>query len=296
MIKVINLFNLIIVVMRSLAIIVALFLVAVSCGKKESDTETKDAFDYARSSFFNSLRTPSIAADQLRLIAPAFNPIHMSDPANFPIYASDEVKAAANMGIYLSDLNYCVAYQQRDLTGKYFMAAQELSKAIGVDHTLANFILKRYNDNLANNDSVRQVVLDFLNQSTGGQQGTEKERLVGISMGAYQIENLHLALGILDMEPQDSVVLAPLSRLVISQRPNIETIYLFLKANSDVLDPQKSSNYIYYAKAFQELIGYYMVLESDLKADGGSERLSPAQLKELTEKVDAIRSRIVSIE
>ncbi len=281
--------------MRTLIAIVFLAFTAISCGTKKED-DTKNEFDYARSSFFNSLQTPTIAADQLKLIAPAFNPLQMSDPANYPKYASAEEKAAANMGIYLSDLNYCVAYQQPDLTSRYFEAAHELSKVISVDHTMLNFLLKRYRDNLANNDSVRQVVLDFLSESSGGLQGTDKERLVGISMGAYQIENLHLELGILQLSPQDSTTLLPLSRLVINKRPDIETIYSFLKANSDVLDTEKNPNYIYYAKAFQELITYYRELESDMKADGGRELLSNGEIRTLTEKVNMIRDKIVSVE
>ena len=56
----------------------------------------------------------------------------------------------------------------------------------------------------------------------------EKERLLGVTMAAYQIETLHLCLGIIDTYPKDVLpqdvliqVLTPLFKLVLGQQRSI---------------------------------------------------------------------------
>ena len=109
---------------------------------------------------------PAEAAAQLQATGADFNASLMRDPKKYAQYMSDSVKAAANMGIYLSDLNYSVAYKQAANTKEYFTAAHELSKAIGGEKGTLEFLMKRYNDNIPQNDSVKSVVKDLLEKST----------------------------------------------------------------------------------------------------------------------------------
>ena len=225
----------------------------------------------------------------------------MHDPKKYAQYTSNDVKAAANMGIYLSDLNYSVAYKQTANTKEYFTAAHELSKAIGMEQGTLDFLAQRYNDNIAHNDSVKSVMKDLLAKSTQGLQGTEREKLAGVAMAAYQIENLHLALGVIDAYPDDmlpsdarTVILIPIYKMVLGQKENIQTIYDFLKSYSNPENP----NYQYYSTAFEELIAVYNRLNVDerIAKNQGIELMNDAVMKELTQKVDAIRNKVTSAE
>ena len=53
---------------------------------------------------------------------------------------------------------------------------------------------------------------------------TDRERLVGIAMAAYQIENLHLAPGVITKVPDEksSQALEPIYQLVLSQKSIVE--------------------------------------------------------------------------
>ena len=204
------------------------------------------------------------------------------------------------MGIYLSDLNYSVAYKQKN-TKEYFTAAHELSKATGMEQGTLDFLSQRYNDNIAHNDSVKSVMKDLLSKSTQGLQGTEREKLAGVAMAAYQIENLHLALGVIDAYPDDllpsdarTVILIPIYKMVLGQKENIQTIYNFLKSYSSTENP----NYQYYNTAFEELIAVYNRLNVDerIAKNQGIELMNDAVMKELTQKVDAIRNKVTSAE
>jgi hypothetical protein len=292
--------------MKQILFVLILGLV-LSCQKTKENTEDQDkpdstAFTAERNAFFSNLMAPAEAAAQLQATGAEFNPSLMSDPKTFSKHTGDSVKAAANLGIYLSDLNYSIAYKQTATTKEYFTAAHELSKSIGGEKGTLEFLTKRYNDNLQQNDSAKSIVTDLLAKSTADLQGTEREKLAGVAMAAYQIENLHLALGVIDSYPKDmlpsdarTVILIPVFKMVLNQRSNVENIYNFLKSYGNT-KAASSPNYSYYITAFEELIAVYTKLNVDEKIanNQGIELMNDSVVKELTEKVDAIRNKIIS--
>jgi hypothetical protein len=292
--------------MKQILFVLILGLV-LSCQKTKENTEDQDkpdstAFTAERNAFFSNLMAPAEAAAQLQATGAEFNPSLMSDPKTFSKHTGDSVKAAANLGIYLSDLNYSIAYKQTATTKEYFTAAHELSKSIGGEKGTLEFLTKRYNDNLQQNDSAKSIVTDLLAKSTADLQGTDREKLAGVAMAAYQIENLHLALGVIDSYPKDmlpsdarTVILIPVFKMVLNQRSNVENIYNFLKSYGNT-KAASSPNYSYYITAFEELIAVYTKLNVDEKIanNQGIELMNDSVVKELTEKVDAIRNKIIS--
>lgn len=294
--------------MKKLFCFVLLSTFVLSCQKnKEASEEAKvsSSFEAERDAFFSNMVTPGEAAASLQATAAEFNASLMNDPKVASTYTTSEVKAAANLGIYLADLNYSVAYKQSANTKELFTAAHDLSKYIGLEQKILEFLMKRYEENISQNDSVGAVVNDLFEKSTAGFKGTEREKLVGIAMAAYQIENLHLALGIISTYPKDMLpddartqILVPVFRLVLSQQKNVETIYSFLKAISDPLNPEANPNHAYYSTAFEELIAVYKKLnvEEKLANNQGTELMKDEVVQELSAKVDAIRSKIVSPE
>ena len=285
-------------------------IILFSCQKKSEETTTEapaatPSFESERKAFFNSLATAGDAAAGLQATGAEFNGSLLNDPKNFGNYTSNETKAAANLGIYLSDLNYCIAYKKSDNVKAIFPAAHALSKSVGIEQGILDFLMKRYNDNLAKNDSVKAIVDDLYAKTTKDVEGSSREKAVGIAMSTYQIENLHIALGIIksypkDMLPDDArmTILVPVFKYVFDQKNNVNVIYGFLKSITDPSNPEQNPNYPYYAQAFEELIGVYnrLNIEEKIAANKGTELMNDAVVAELSSKVDAIRSKIVSAE
>jgi hypothetical protein len=114
---------------------------------------------------------------------------------------------------------------------------------------------------------------------------------------------LHLALGLIETYPKDMLpedartqILVPVYRMVLDQKGNVQTIANFLKANADPLDADKNPNYPYYANALQELIQVYdrLNIEDKLANNQGLELMNDAVAAELSQKVKAIRDKVVS--
>lgn len=291
--------------MKHLLFILLLCALVMSCQKSAENTNTTEnsAFAAQRDNFFNNLTEPVQAAAQIQATAADFNASLMSNPANYASYIGNDTKAAANLGIYLSDLNYSIAFSQASTTKEHFKAAHELSKAIGIESGVLDFLNTRYAENIAQNDSVKKVVTALMMESTQDLKGTEREALAGIAMSAYQIENLHLGLGTILSYPKDilpddarTVILVPLFKMVLGQRNNIVMIDEFLKTLNDSKNP--NPNYAYYLNAFDELIAIYDRLNVDEKIanNQGAELMNDAVVMELNEKVSAIRNKVLSVE
>lgn len=277
-------------------------MLVLSCGK---DSESSDkavssspAFAVEREAFYRSLLAPTEVAAQLASAA-EFNPALMNSPTIYSLYARQKLKAAANLGVYLSDLNYSIAYSQKTFIKEYFESVNALSKAVGIQEQTLQFLLKRYQDNISRNDSIKKVMTDLLTASTQGLQTADKEELAGVAMAGYQIENLYIVLGIIKAYPHilpkdaEMRMRDPLSKIILNQKPTIETTYRFLLRISDPLNPHKNPNYPFYVKSFEELIN---VLGKLKETSTSSELMNDELLEELSEKVNTIRTKIVSTE
>lgn len=267
-------------------------MLVLACGsKQEKDSPSESsAFSVERETFFNSLRNPDEVAERLIPDVVAFDSTMVNDPEYFYQYANNDIKAAANLGIYMSDLNYCIIGKQGDEIKKYFNAVYELSKAIGIEKGILEFLMNRYQANMEQNDSVKLVVQHLFEQSTSKLQGTDRERLAGVAMAGYQIENLHLIVSTLEALPdtltdEQIKIQKELLQYVLDQQGKFEVIYNFVRANSDPLDPNQNPNYPFFDNALRELIGIYRTVTPQ-----------DPKIKELREKVDVIRNKVISIE
>lgn len=273
-----------------LSILILVGLTACTSKQEKTIAPISQSFEAERAAFFSNLRTPEEVSANLLPGLSGFNPALLHRAKDFHRYASNDVKAAANLGIYLADLNYCVLFKESVVGKEYLTAVLELSNVILLEKGTLEFLIARYENNLAQNDSLRAVVQELFSNATHGLQGSIKERLAGIAMAAYQLENLHLALATLETFPaslneeqQKSKDL--LVQFVSGQQASLEIIYNFIKANTDPMDPENNPNYPFYDNALREVLYVYQQ-----SATGG------LKTTELKAAVKVLRSKVISIE
>jgi hypothetical protein len=203
------------------------------------------------------------------------------------------------MGIYIADLNYNLIFGATQRNEEYFTAAHELSKAIGIEQGILQFLKQRYDDNLAQNDSIKKVVKELLQNSTISLRDTERERLAGIVIASYQIENLYLSLASIASMPdklseQQQTTMHILMDYIMSYRANIEVSYNFLRAMSDPLDPENNPNYPFFDNALREIIVEYEGIDQNKISTLAAEeaKLITATLKV---KVEVVRNKIIML-
>lgn len=278
--------------MKKILIVCAILATFASCKQKETETkpEPSASFQAERDVFFNSLKTPDEITSAGLANVLTYNAALLHAPAQHPKYFSNKVKSAANMGIYIADLNYNLLFNNKETNNEYFQAAHELSKAIGIEEGILQFLAIRYSKNLEQNDSLRNVVKELLQQSTKTLQGTDRERLAGVAIAAYQIENLHLALSGLESISQPASeeqqkAYQQLSDYVTSYRTNVEVSYNFIHSYVDPADINDNPNYPYFDNALRELITTYRALPEGL--------LNATSITELKNRVEPIRAKVI---
>lgn len=115
-------------------------------------------FDNELNIFFDQMKTTENVATEIITTGADFNKSLLSDPSDYAQYTSDTIKLATYLGVYLSDLNYCLVYGQSNPARKLFSSAIELSKDLGVDKNALQFLMTRYDENKSQNDSLMNVV------------------------------------------------------------------------------------------------------------------------------------------
>jgi hypothetical protein len=287
--------------MKKFLILFVLFIAAEACNRKPSQIELKgnESFQAERDVFFNSLKTPDEISALSLPAAIEYDATLLHDPLRYTSYQDDRVKSAANMGVYIADLNYNLIFGATQSNQEYFTAAHELSKAIGIEHGILQFLKQRYADNLAQDDSTKKVVTDLLQKSTISLRDTERERLAGIVIAAYQIENLHLILASLASMPdkiseKQQITINLLMDYIMSYRANIEVSYNFLRAMSDPLDPENNPNFPFFDNALREIIVEYEAIDQNRINTLAAEEVKfiTAALKV---KVEVVRNKIIML-
>ncbi len=255
------------IIMRYVKLLVLLLSIGViSCQKKQAATENPASdFSVVRDAIFSKMMTPGESAAKLKSIGADFNASLLNDPSKFSNYTTAENKTAINLGIYLSDLNYSIAYQQKETTKAYFKACLELARTLGAKKEMLDFITTRYAQNIDQNDSVKSYLSKLDEGAISFLKDTDRERMAGMTLSAYYIENLHIALGIIETYPKDilpedarTVILIPAFQLVLSQKENVVTIYNYLKATAK----EDSPNYMYYKTALRRFDRFLRQIKS----------------------------------
>ncbi|MBP9924743.1 MAG: hypothetical protein KBF45_02050 [Cyclobacteriaceae bacterium] len=275
----------------------SLILLLVSCQpKQENKSSASVVYSAERDIFHIYLANRMSKFDELAPGLMLFDATLPNDPNKVFNYHLD-TQMAANAGVYMADLYYSVLTKTTDVSVNYIKAVAGLSKALGVEKLPVDNLATRYNKNLENYDSIKSIATQLFKLTTEDLE-TKHERLAGIMMATYQIENLHLALSILPTFPE---ILSPdeqetkdlLQRNILSQQSNIEIIYNFLRSTSDPLDPQRNPNYPFYDTALRDLIGIYQDIPDDTQADP---QINKQTLSALTSLVTEIRTKIISVE
>lgn len=274
----------------------------VSCQtKQEKENPVSAIYSAEREIFYNYLSNRLATFEELAPGLTTFQSTLPNDPNRYSDYQHHDTKAAANTGVYMADLYYCILAQENDMSYKYFQSVAALSKTLGVEEPQIDNLVGRYGKNLNNYDSLKGIATQLLKHTTLDLEN-DRERLAGIAMATYQIENLYLALSILESYPENPSELEAGTKLslqakVFSQRANLEIIYNFLRSITDPLDPQSNPNYPFYDAELRDLIGIYQQLDAE---NAGQAEIDPLKnqktIAELFKNIKDLRTKIVSKE
>lgn len=158
-----------------LALSLALFASCANKTKKDQTTETFDLQDYIKTAetIDPSLNSVDQVFDILAMVNAEYFDILTNEPYNAHAYKSSYPIAAANLGIYVTDVLYHYYGEATETMYLAFQAAQELAKHIGVESEFGAWTIEKLEGTTVNRDTITMLFNGLLADSE--KYGSEQE-------------------------------------------------------------------------------------------------------------------------
>lgn len=270
--------------------IAMLFLFSCSSDKQEENTATtpKDStaaittHDTASRAkeFFYSLPSPLLMAKVFKKTGLKYVEGIANSPDNVSKYSSTDFKAL-NLGVYSTDLAYCVLNKQTQQATKYIDAVKQLSDALGMSSMFEqdNYLV-RFKNNLTNEDSLILLVSQMKRDMDMYMRDNDKEKLtVLLFIGAWT-ENMYIATQLTKESNKDKI-----AQRVAEQK------HILNNLTNIIPDYQNDQDF----KTIYPKLNELKTLFDNLTVQGEEEKLviDEHQLKAITEKTRDVRKEIV---
>ncbi|MCK5066981.1 MAG: hypothetical protein KAR16_06065 [Bacteroidales bacterium] len=177
-----------------LALSLALFASCGSNSKKDQSTGTFDIQDYitAAETIEPALNNVDQVLRILEMVNAEYYDVLCNDPYSAHAYKASYPIAAANLGIYVTDILYHFYGEATETMYLSFSAAQELAKHIGVESEFASWTIEKLEGSTLHRDTVTMLFNSLLADSENYE--TEKETVfvhTAFLTGSF-VEKVHI--------------------------------------------------------------------------------------------------------
>ena len=220
----------------------------VSCSPaSENKDEDSKEFNEAGERDANSLKglaynipPPTEIPYMIQATDAAFNEALVHDEKKASQYTTRNDKAAINLGVYAADIGYLASYDKTQEAIDYLAACKTLSDNLGVTGTFDNELIKKFEDNVSNKDSLTRLVDKTIKESETYLQGSNRRELSPLIIAGSFIEGLHLSTGLVKTYPKNilpednrNVILTPVMRVILDQKASVSELVRILSAADD---------------------------------------------------------------
>ncbi len=182
--------------LRVVAAGIALAVMA-SCGSgKKETTDVAETLDSNKANIVAvgdklfSIPSPIQTAMLLKKCGAAYNKSMLNIPANITHY-STTVKKALNLGAYGADLGYVILYQQNQDAMGYLSIIKKLSDDVGISGAFNEQLLKRFQSNIGNRDSLLAMSSEAYRSSDAFLKENDRTDASALILAGGWIEGLY---------------------------------------------------------------------------------------------------------
>jgi hypothetical protein len=188
--------------MKKIFIFAILTIALIGCKNKGVDQSTKQAEEFKAFSekiaqINMNVSTPNDLMIMLELSAVDFIPNLVNDPVNNERYLSNEISAAANVGVFLVDGLY--QYSSNEFAGGYqsILAAKNLAIKLGMGEHFDELIDDRYSNPNPQIDTLLVKIDQSITASKTELEAKDKMRLYSSMIAANYIEKEYILFNII---------------------------------------------------------------------------------------------------
>jgi hypothetical protein len=286
----------------SLVLTLTTTLLLWSCGGSSSSDSSSDEFASAEESLKDQIQdvvynipSPSEIPYLLEATGAEFNQTLINDRKKADSYASRSDKAALNLGVYAADIGYLSSYDKTQEAIEYLNACKSLADGLGVVGTFDVEVLKQFEENIANKDSLAALLNRTVQKTDSYLKDDSRNKLAALMITGSFTEGLYISTGLIKSYPknlladdQRNQVLTPLMRVVLQQEQSVDEL---LKMLSTVEDKESVAGIVADLTALQ---ASYRALniEEQIRNNKGNLVLSDKNLIDITNVVEKLRKSI----
>ncbi|MBV6647337.1 MAG: hypothetical protein KI790_17900 [Cyclobacteriaceae bacterium] len=290
----------------NLSLALALLVVVLSsCGGGESKkSEASAEFNEASSQVVSDINKvikdlppPSEVPYLLMATGSDYNPTLVNPLASVDEYVNASVKSALNLGIYTTDIGYLTSYEKAQESLEYISACQKLAEAIGVASALDLELIGRFERNLSNRDSLKNIVDEVMANTGEHLEGLDRMHMAGLVLSGSFLEGLYISTAVIDTYPDDlpeetkNLILEPLIKIVIDQEEALDDLIQVMNdLGNDEAVAETAKNLAALKKIYVDELE---PVKTEISNNTGGLVLKSSVLKTLTEEVARIRGTIV---
>ena len=173
--------------------------------RKEENKEDKDANLLKINGKVFSVPSPIQTAFLLKHSGAAYSS-EMLSPTSNAYNLSTSARKALNLGVYGADMGYATIYDQTQDAISYMAITKRLSAELGMTNIFDETMIKRFEANLGNQDSLLALVSDAFKSADSYLKTNEQNDLSVLILAGGWIETLHCSLRYMRYKVKDTCV------------------------------------------------------------------------------------------
>ncbi|MBX2954794.1 MAG: hypothetical protein KF846_01465 [Cyclobacteriaceae bacterium] len=216
-------------------------LSACSSGDKKSNAdEFKEAEEGLRSTIEDvvyNIPSPTEIPYLIQQTGAEFNQGLLNSRNKVDQYTNRTDKASLNLGVYTADIGYLTSYDKTQEAIEYLNACKTLADYLGVIGTFDIEILKRFEANISNKDSLAKLLDESIKETEKFLKDDTRNKQAALVVAGSFVEGLHISTGLVNTYPKDllptdtrNVILTPVIQVILNQKKSVSELLKMLSA------------------------------------------------------------------
>lgn len=248
---------------------------------------------------FYAVPSPSELSAMIKATGANYNKNMLNPPANEAKYTSI-IQKAMNLGVYGADLSYTSTFDQTQEAMVYMGICKKLADGLGITGAINENTVKRMEKNLNNKDSLLKIISDTYLETDIYLKNNDRAGVSALVVAGGWIEGLYISVNIAAQNNKNEMLV----KRIAEQKLILENLIGLLETNEANDNAPELMTELKSLKAVYDKVKMADAPATEAKTDnaaqktvigsGGELNLTPEQLTEITNKITAIRSKIIS--
>ena len=275
-----------------------------SCGSSSNGNGEKSAEEFKNAE--NSLQSeiqevvynipsPSEIPYMIQATGAEFNQALVNPRSKVDQYLTRSDKTALNLGVFATDIGYLSSYDKTQEAIDYVNSSKQLADNLGVIGPFDLGILKRFESNIGNQDSLVYLLDTSIQRTQDYLNNDNRNKTAALILTGSFIEGLYISTGLVNSYPKDilpedsrNLILTPVIRVILQQKKSVSELTTML-GTLEQTDPVSSI-----LNELKTLQGVYeeLNIEEKIKNNRADLMLSDKNLVEISAIVKRVRNSI----